>query len=62
MFPACAAGFFGTALGLLEEGGQDSCEGYGECYDEEPEAHGAPERGVAGGAGLLGDVRVGHSA
>ncbi len=54
------AGFFVAALGLLEERGQDTGEGDEEANDEEAEAHGAPEGGVAGGAGLLGDVGVGN--
>jgi hypothetical protein len=62
VFAFGAAGFVGAALGLLEERGEDSGEGYDEGDDEEAEAHGAPERGVAGGAGLLGDVGEGHSA
>ncbi len=53
---------FGAALGLLEEGGEDAGEGDDEGDDEEDEAHGAPERLVAGGAGLLGDVRVREAA
>ncbi len=62
MFAAVAAGFVGAALGLLKEGGEDSGEGYDEGDDEKAEAHGAPERGIAGGAGLLGDVGESHSA
>ena len=57
-----AAGLFGTALGLLEERGEDAGEGDDEGDDEEAEAHGAPEGGIAGGAGLLGDVAVRQAA
>ena len=54
--------FFVAALGLLEERGKDAGKSDDEANDEEAEAHGAPERGVAGGAGLLGDVGVGDAA
>jgi len=60
--PAGAAGFFEAALGLLEEGGDDSGEGDDEGDDEEDKAHGAPEGGGARGAGLLGDVGERDSA
>jgi hypothetical protein len=56
-----AAGLFVAALGLLEEGGEDAGEGDEETYNEEAEAHGAPEGDVARRAGLLGDVGVGDA-
>jgi hypothetical protein len=55
-------GFFIAALGLFEERGQDTGEGDEETNYEEAETHGSPEGGVAGGAGLLGDVGVGDAA
>ena len=60
---AIAAAFFlGAALGLLEEGREDAAEGDQQRQQEEAEAHGAPERGVAGRTGLLRDVGVGEAA
>jgi hypothetical protein len=56
-----AAGLFVAALGLLKEGGEDAGEGDEETYNEEAEAHGAPEGDVARRAGLLGDVGVGDA-
>ena len=53
---------FGAALGLLEEAGDDAGEGYDQSQDEEAEACRAPEGGIAGRAGLLGEVGVGEAA
>jgi hypothetical protein len=57
-----SAGLFGAALGLLEERGEDAGESYDHGDDEETEAHGAPEGGVARGAGLLRYVGVSQTA
>jgi len=45
-----------AALGLFEERAHYAEQGDDECHAEEGDAGHAPERGVAGGAGLLGDV------
>jgi hypothetical protein len=57
-----AASVFVAAFGLLEEGGEDAGEGDEKADDEESKGHRAPQRGVARGAGLLGDVAVGDAA
>ena len=68
LFGAGAAGFagvlpldIGAALGLFEEGGEDSGEGGDEGDAKEADAGGAPEGDVAGAAGLLGDVGEGQA-
>jgi len=47
---------------LFEEKRRGSGERHDERDDEEHESHGAPECGVARGAGLLRDIGVGNSA
>jgi hypothetical protein len=53
---ALLPGFGIAALGLLEERGEDAGEGDYRRNAEEDDARGAPERHIAGGAGLLRDV------
>jgi hypothetical protein len=57
-----SAGFFGTALGLLEKRRQDAGKGDEETDDQETEAHCAPKCDVAGGAGLPRNIGVGDTA
>jgi hypothetical protein len=52
--------FGGSALGLLEELGEDACEGDDEAEEDQGDGGGAPEADVAGGAGDLGDVGEGE--
>ena len=61
-FASGAAGFFGTALGLLEQRRQNAGEGDEETDDQETEAHGAPKSDVSWGPGLPRDVGVGDAA
>src|SRR5271167_4273125 len=61
-FATGAAGFFGAALGLLEQRRQNAGEGDEETDYQETEAHGAPESDVSRGAGLSRDVGVGDAA
>jgi hypothetical protein len=53
---------FSAALGLLEERGENARQGDDGRDAEEDDAAGAPEGGVAGGAGLLRDVGEGQRA
>ena len=61
-FALCSAGLFGTALGLLEQRGQDAGQRDEETDDQKAKPHRAPESDVTGGAGLFRDVGVGDAA
>jgi hypothetical protein len=53
--------FFGTALSLFKERRENASERDEKADDEETEAHGAPQRGIARRTRLLGDIGVSNA-